>query len=630
MRLNKKISLATIALASSLACLPTGAQNNRVAEVADTQALRLAAQKAIESNPELSARLNALRASNAAVDVAKGGWLPRVDLEAGVGTSTDRISTRTPQSESQSRSSVALNLTQVLWDAQVITSEINRAGHEKAAKWFEWLDAIETTAVEAARAHYDVVRYRSLLSLAQESLAQHRTVAALMQSRVAAGVGRGVDLEQSNARLALAETNVTTEAANLHDVTARYVRVVGERPAERIGRAAPITSAMPQSETQAIQTAIQSNPGVSAAIEGVRAARAANDARKGAAWQPRVEARVRAGSGRNFDGVLDQKRDASAEIALNWNLFNGGADQARIRQSAAQIDQAADLRDKACRDARQVASIAYNEMLRYTEQLQMFNRNVQATEKARDAYRQQFEIGQRSLLDLLNSENELYTAKRARANAETEMLIAQTRVLAAAQKLTAHLGLTREDPADVQAPQDWSVGNDAPSRCPVIAIEGLTAQRVLAATPPAPALRMAAPAPAPAPQPVAAPAPAPRPAPPAAVRDDSAALAQRVRDWAAAWSAKDFVGYRGFYAGNFAPSGASQAAWLEQRKRMLGKPGAIAVKVTDIEVRNVSTDTVETRFKQNYTSKDFRDSSAKSLVWKRMNDQWVIVSESNR
>jgi outer membrane protein, adhesin transport system len=625
---HKKLSLAAVAVAASLACLPTGAQNSRAAEVTDTAALRSAAQKAIESNPELSARLNALRASSAAVDAAKGGWLPKIDLEAGVGTTNDKITTRTPQSESLSRTGLALNVSQVLWDAQVISSEINRAGHERAAKWFEWLDATETTAVEAARAHYDVTRFRNLLDLAQENLAQHRAVAALMSSRVGAGVGRGVDLEQSNARLALAETNVTTEAANLHDVTARYVRVVGERPAERIGRASPITTGMPQSETQAVEGAIQSNPAVSAAVEGVRAARAANDARKGAAWQPRVEARLRAGGGRNFDGTLDQKRDATAEIALNWNLFNGGSDQARIRQSAALIDQAADLRDKACRDTRQVASIAYNEMLRYSDQVQMFNRNVVAVEKARDAYRQQFEIGQRSLLDLLNSENELYTAKRARANAESEMLIAQARVLAALQKLTPYLGLTREAPADVSAPKDWSAGSDAPARCPVVAIDGLTAQRVLAATPVAAAPKPAA---APTPVPALVPAPVTRPAPqPAAAIDNSAAVAQRVRDWAAAWSSKNFAAYQGFYTNSFAPSGSNHSAWLNQRKRLVGKAGDISVDVSDIEVRNMGADTVETLFKQRYTSKDFKDTSSKSLVWKRAGDQWVIVSESNR
>ena len=72
--------------------------------------------------------------------------------------------------------------------------------------------------------------------------------------------------------------------------------------------------------------------------------------------------RVRGGTGRNFDGVPDQKHDVSAELTLNWNLFNGGSDQARVRQQTHLMNQAADFRDKACRDARQTAGIAFNDV----------------------------------------------------------------------------------------------------------------------------------------------------------------------------------------------------------------------------------------------------------------------------
>lgn len=189
--------------------------------------------------------------------------------------------------------------------------------------------------------------------------------------------------------------------------------------------------------------------------------------REGAAWQPRVEARLRSGVGRNFDGVPDQKRDTSAEVVLNWNLYNGGGDQARIRQAADLVNQAADQRDKICRDTRQQAAIAFNDTQKLAEQLQALDRNVLAIEKARDAYRQQFDIGQRSLLDLLNAENELYTAKRAYANADADLLVAQARTLASAQRLNAQLGLARPD-IGMPAPAGWAAGDDAPTRCPAL------------------------------------------------------------------------------------------------------------------------------------------------------------------
>jgi adhesin transport system outer membrane protein len=462
---------SSLALAMWLACTGPLAQTagSAVALVPANDAVRGAAQKAIAGNPELNARLNALRASTAAVDAARSGLYPRVDLEASTGSTNDRITTRTPEGQTLSRNGAALSLSQLLWDANTVRSDIERLGHDKLVRWFELLDATENTALEAVRAHHDVMRQRTLVALAEDNYVQHRYAATQVGSRVRAGVGRGVDLEQVNARLALAESNLTTETANLHDVTARYLRIVGELPPQRVGRngASATAAGLPASAGEAITLAVQASPAVSASIENLRVARAAARGREGAAWQPRVEARVRAGVGRNFDGVADQKRDTSAEVVLNWNLYNGGGDQARVRQAADLVNQAADQRDKTCRDTRQVTAIAFNDTQKLAEQMQALDRNVLAIEKARDAYRQQFDIGQRSLLDLLNAENELYTAKRAYANAEADLLVAQSRTLAATQRLTAQLGLARAD-SGLAAPAGWTAGEDTPTRCPAL------------------------------------------------------------------------------------------------------------------------------------------------------------------
>jgi adhesin transport system outer membrane protein len=467
MQLGVRLNLlAAAALLAGLA----HAQGSTTA--AGMESLRDAAQKALATNPEVGTRLNALRAAGAALDVTRGGLRPKVDIEASVGRTEDRITTQIPENQAFSRNGVALSVSQLLWDANAVRSDIQRAGHDQRTRWFEFLDASENTVLDAVRAHHDVMRQRALVALAEDNYVQHKYVWTQIGSRVRAGVGRGVDQEQANARLALAEANLTTETANLHDVVARYLRIVGELPPDKMPRIAASNAGLPGSAGEAATLAIQNSPAISAAIEGLRAARAGARGREGSAWQPRVEARLRSGAGRNFDGVLDQKRDTTAEVVLNWNLYNGGSDQARIRQAADNVNQAADQRDKACRDARQVAAIAFNDTRKYVEQLDALDRNVIAIEKARDAYRQQFDIGQRSLLDVLNAENEVYTARRAYANAEYDLLTAQARTLASMQRLSTQLGLTRPSAAE-EAPTDWAAGDDVPSRCPALAIEAL-------------------------------------------------------------------------------------------------------------------------------------------------------------
>lgn len=595
----------------------------------DARDLASAVRKALDTNPEVSARMNALRAASEAVAVAKGGFLPRVDLEAEAGRNSDKITGRTPaETQNLNRAGLALSVSQLLWDGMALSNDISRLDHERTARWFELNAASEEAAAEVGRAWIDVQRMRRMVQLAEDNYVQHRYAFDQIQSRVRAGVGRGVDQEQANARLALAESNLTTEKSNLHDVTERYLRLVGEAPPANLPRVAGLERRIPATTSEAMAAAARGNASISAAIENLRAAKA-TAAQREAAWQPRVEARGRFGGGKNFDGVADQKRDANLGLYLNWNLFNGGADRARIRQQAAVVNQAADLRDKACRDVRQTAAIAHNDVRKLVEQLALLDRNTIAIEKARDAYRQQFDIGQRSLLDLLNAENEVYTARRAYANAENDLALAHVRTLASSGQLITALGLRPAEAGDL-APQaaNWSAGDDAAARCPLVAMDTAGAARAdLDARAKALMVPSAAATPAPAPAVAATPV-APRAMPAAAPATGE--VSDRLRDWAAAWSAKDTERYLGFYADDFKPARGSRDKWVGDRRRLVGKPGPIQVGVDNIDVRPLPDGRVVTTFVQDYRSTNLKDKTRKSLVWRKVGGQWVIVQETNR
>lgn len=608
-----KLSLSSL----SLAILSVTAQ----AQSTQPTGLAAAVQQAINNNPEVTARLNALRAAANEVDVARGQYLPSVDLSASVGRDSDRITSRTPTSQSLSRTGLSLSASQILWDGMATSKEVTRLGHARLTRYFEFLGATEETALEAARAYLDVERYRKLVVLAEDNYVQHKYAFDQLQTKFKAGVGRGVDAEQANARLALAESNLTTEQANLHDVSARYLRIVGDVPAATSGAVgSQLSKGILPANIDTINQALAKHPSISAAIENLRAAQAQAQGAE-SRYQPTVEARLRTGVGKNFDGVQDQKRDSSAEILLNWNLFNGGSDKARVRQYADLLNQAADQRDRACRDVRQTVAIAHNDIRKLQDQLLALDRNVLAIEKARDAYRQQFDIGQRSLLDLLNAENELYTAKRSYANAESDLQLAYARTQAAKHSLTSTLGLSREADGTQELVQDWQAADDAAQRCPVTAIDvkatNLSDLDARARKLAVPAMAAAAPA-------VVAPS---APAPAAAPAIET--VSQRLRDWAAAWMAKDVDGYLNFYAKDFAPNRSTSAKWIQERRRLVGKAGQIELKLGNVQSL-AQGDTVVTRFEQIYTSSNYQDRSQKVLTWKQIDGKWVIVKESNR
>lgn len=430
--------LRKLLAAAVIASLPAAA----VAQV--PEALREAARAAVVTNPEVQASWHAFRAAEQEQGVARGGYLPQLDFTASSGR--ERRTRPGQGTDSFNHRNATLSLNQMVYDGFFTRSEVSRLGHAKLARYFELIDASEGAALEALRAYVDVLRYRELVRLAQENYVQHRQIHEQIAERAGAGVGRRVDLEQASGRLALAESNLLTEVSNLHDVSARYQRIVGTTPPETLAPlGARITAeALPGKVSEALRDAFAASPAVAAANENVRAGQAQVDARR-AAFQPRLDLRARQSVDRNLDNVSGTSRDGVVELVFTYNLFRGGSDTARVRQAAETLNQARDLREKACRDLRQTLSIAYNDVQRLDEQLRYLDQHQLSIEKAREAYRRQFDIGQRTLLDLLDTENEYFQARRAYVAAESDQRVAQARTLAGMGRLMRTLEVARED-----------------------------------------------------------------------------------------------------------------------------------------------------------------------------------------
>ena len=425
--------------------------------------LKEAAQNAVLNNPEVLARWHTIKAADGERDAGAGALLPKVDLAAGSGA--ERRNAAATIGSRFDRNSASLTITQLLYDGFATRNDVKRLDHARLVRLFEFFDTSESVALEAVRAYYDVLRYRELLRLAEDNFVQHRSVFDQTERRVKAKVARAVDLEQISARLAMAEANLLTETSNLHDTTARFQRIVGLMPTREMPLPAPLLRDIPEDASGAIRSAQQRNGALRASIENVRASNAALASRSGA-YQPRFDLRLRREQGANLNGVTGNTDATVAEVVMSWNLFNGFSDRARERQFAEQLNVAKDLRDKTCRDIRQTLLIAYNDSRKLKEQLGYLDQNKVSVEKARNAYRQQFDIGQRTLLDLLDTENELFQAKRAVANAEQDLNIAYARTQAGLGTLLGALELSRIETGGFPGLDQWNDGEDASQHCP--------------------------------------------------------------------------------------------------------------------------------------------------------------------
>ncbi|HEY7886439.1 MAG TPA: TolC family protein, partial [Cellvibrionaceae bacterium] len=186
--------------------------------------------QALEVNPEVQAQWQAFRAASFDVGTARASYMPSLDVTAGTGRQSRSFDGRGGYDIHRAE----ISLTQMLFDGFATQGEVARLDSARQVRFFELLSTVDSLAQQSIEALEDVVRYRQLLALAQENYQQHLDVQGQINDRVSQGVGRRADLDQVDGRVALAESNLLTEASNLHDVTARYLRLVGQLPTENM------------------------------------------------------------------------------------------------------------------------------------------------------------------------------------------------------------------------------------------------------------------------------------------------------------------------------------------------------------------------------------------------------------
>ena len=420
---------------------------------------------AIEYNPQVKAAWNELQAAEHDVDVARGNYLPSIDATAGVG----RADREVDGVGSYSTSFAELTLNQMIWDGFATRNEVERLDRAKLVSYYELLGASENVALEAVQAYLDVERYRELVRLAQENYRQHQRVYQQIEERVQNGAGRGVDLEQITGRLALAESNLMTEASNLHDVSARYLRVVGQLPTDSLAPMPRFEDDLPPSVTEAVNLAFEGNPEFHAAIENIEASRAQQEATR-AAFQPRLDLQGRTGTYDNTDNTPNPRGSQdrhSIELVASMNLYRGGSDMASFRAAGDRIEQAVNQRENVCHNIRQTTQIAFNDSRQLREQLNYINQHRLSSDRVRGAYQQQFDIGERTLLDVLDSENEYFEASRAYVNAKQNVLEADARTLASMGQLMLTLDVVREGTPTLNELDSDGVSINPDAICPV-------------------------------------------------------------------------------------------------------------------------------------------------------------------
>jgi len=441
--MSKTFKLSSIAVAIALTTGMCGA--------AFGQTLKDAVQQTVSTNPDVLFEANQRLANEEAVRVARGGFLPKVDLFAGYGREGSvNLTTRAyfqsqGQNQDQYRTLTRIErqatLTQMIFDGFGVASEYqrNRARGESAA--YKTYGTAEATSLRAVEKYMEVLRNRELVQLTKENLDMHLKIQDQIKVRSSGGVGRKSDLEQVEARVGLAKANLVAAQANLRDAEIAYLRIVGSKAGPLVKPEPPNIAILPKTEEDAVQAAVTNHPILKSAQADVKATEYQQRAAQ-SFMMPRFDAEFGYGNNDNLDGQAGPNDERYAMLRMRWNIFKGGADIARINETGYFKVQAQEVMNRTRRQVDESTRLSWNALTSARERLPSLKEHSDKSFATRDSYAQQFNLGQRTLLDLLDSENEAFTAKSDLISAEYLEAFARYRLLTDTTQLLTFLGVT--------------------------------------------------------------------------------------------------------------------------------------------------------------------------------------------
>ena len=410
--------------------------------------LRDAVQAALQTNPEIRQAVHNKEATLREREQAEGLWLPRISVEASAGVrNLDNPTRRSAGIDDETLWPLEASATadQLLFDMGGRQAEIRRQASRTDAAAARVEERSEYVALNVARAYIDYVLQQRLVAISEDNATFHERLAGDLREGVAKGSISIADQQQAEERLQSARARVTEAREDLETAGIQFRTLAGV-PIDSVSMPPDLSQCMPATLEEAEALARQYNPRVQESIADLSTARELITAAK-SDMGPRFNLEGTARVGDDVDGgPLDQgvsgrTTDLAARVVMRWLVFNGGTNIKNVREQQARADEAHARLFEMTRRAEEDARSAWSRLTNQGRLVTELETQSRVSDDLLLSYREQFNVGRRSLLDVLDAQNTRYNVQAQAETARMAKLYAQYRVLASANKLIECLGV---------------------------------------------------------------------------------------------------------------------------------------------------------------------------------------------
>jgi outer membrane protein len=380
--------------------------------------------KVYETNPRLEAARARLRAIDEEVPQALGTARPRL-VASSSAIASRRETNRGKADLSTFRQVLAVE--QQLYSGGETTALVSRAENAVRAERARLAAVEQDVFLETVAVYTAVLRDRAVVELARANEKSLEKQLQAARDRFRLGAVTRTDVAQAESRLARAIAERLRAEGELAVSDADFLRLVGEAPGvlEPVGLPEPL----PTSLEEALE-AVETHPIVRAARYALDGARDETDAAL-SALKPRLWLHGEASYASDPDLTYSRQSELALGATLKVPLYQGGGEHARVRQSRqTALQRRYDLDDARRSVARDVAA-AWQTLATARARLASIATQIRAAELALDGVRTEALTGARTVLDILDAEQELFTARVERTRAQREEVLAAHALLAA-------------------------------------------------------------------------------------------------------------------------------------------------------------------------------------------------------
>jgi TolC family type I secretion outer membrane protein len=411
------------------------------ATTASAETLNEAMATAYANNPTLQAARAQLRQVDEQVPQALSNWRPTVDIEGNIGTEweSDNIKALGTRSGTRDPKSATLNVTQPIYRGGRTVAQRDQAENLVSAGRAQLSNVEQQILLQTVTAYVDVLRDMHVLDLTKNNEKVIGEQLKATRERFDVGEVTKTDVSQAESRLARAVADRTQAQGNLTSSRAVYRQVIGMAP-DKLD-VPDLPGGLPSGEEEAIALS-ENTPAVSEAVFVERASRDGTDVVFGELL-PTISLIGQVGA--DDETTRANQRSATAGIFAQVviPLYQAGGVESRVRESKQLTAQRRQELDEARRVAVQDATTAWQALETARAQIESFKAEVAATQVALDGVRQEQQVGLRTVIDVLDQQQEVLNAQVSLVVAVRDSIVAAYQTLAAVGKLTA---------ADLQLP----------------------------------------------------------------------------------------------------------------------------------------------------------------------------------